>query len=83
MSRNAAIVLVVVILLVLGGWYMSSQPAVSPSSSEYGSQTSGYPSAQGSSNASLDQDTASIDAELNAMTADTAKADSGLNNQNQ
>ncbi len=90
MSGNVKIVLWIVLLVaVLGGlyyWYSSTKPVTTPATQT--ADTTGTPAAPtgptlptgaDTSDAALVQDVTSVDADMSAMTTDTATIDSGLN----
>lgn len=74
MSSRTLIAVVVVILVILGAyWYFSAQSAVTQPNSQSASQTLGT-SASDTSDASLNQDSAAIDAQMNSLNADATAA---------
>jgi hypothetical protein len=77
--------LVVIIVIALGVWYFwsgsnnapVSQTSTAPSSATTGTQTT--PASGGTSNAALNQQSASIDAQLQGASSDSASVDQSLN----
>ncbi len=79
MSNGMKVGIVAILLIALGAWYANSNSGSAPTegsqpttSSESAGQT------MGSSDQSIDQDVASIDASLKALDSDSANADASL-----
>ena len=85
MSRSIKIGIVVVIaIIVVGGiwWGMSLNPAANPEGAA-GTPANGPSVAltSGTADADLNQDLATVDAQLNGLASDSAIADQGLSDQ--
>ena len=91
--KKAVVAAVVVIVLVLAGaWYFTEPKPEAPvvantqASQPQPADTTAQPSApavtaQNSSDAAIGQDMAGVDANMKALDADSANADSGINDQ--
>lgn len=86
MSRTGKIILwVIVAAVVVGGgiwWWMASQngaPSSMPTAMDNGSASTSYP--QGNSDQSINQDMASLDAQMNGLSSDSASVAASMNDQ--
>ena len=88
-SKAKLAITIIVIVVALGGvywWLTSQQGALAPSTAPGGASTSQNGAAQpqltsGNSNADLNQDLATIDAQMNGVSSDSASMNNSFNDQ--
>jgi hypothetical protein len=77
MSTTAKVLIGIVVLVLIGAgiYYYTKTPAAAPAN------TAELPSGSDTSDAALDKDMQSMDAQMSAFSQDNASIDSGLNDQ--
>ena len=78
MSTGKIIGIIVVIIVIAGGYWWWSQNA-SMGTAEYGGAAMSTSSPSDASDSAIDQDTAAIDAQLDAAVSDSSAANSSIN----
>ena len=80
MSQNTKVAVAVVVVIVLAGaaYYWYQNPMSQQDSGDFSNASTTLPSGDSTTDESLQQDTAAIDAQLNGLTSDQATVDSSV-----
>ncbi len=88
MSQSKVVLWVAVVLVLVGGflWWSSSEQSQVPAggnmpAAQNGQNNGALAPAQNTSDASLNRDLSAVDNQMQGLSADTASADQGLNDQ--